>query len=264
MRAPAPSIDDGENLVEPLRRGNIRLAATVVLARQAAEGIEVFMIQRPGRGDFPNLHVFPGGKVDRADHMPELCEGVDEAAADRTLGVLGGGLRYWVAAIRECFEECGVLFAKDGGNSACANADARRRYGGYRAQLIDGRLGLASLCAREGLRLACDEMLYFSHWLTPEAAPRRFDTRFFVAAMPAGQDTLAHETETQHSCWIRPAEAIRRCQAGAWPMIAPTITTLRMIEPHKDCAALLDAVREESHLPELTPELRWEGMRAFR
>ena len=250
--------------MEPLQRGNIRLAATVVLAREGADGIEVFMIQRPGRGDFPNLHVFPGGKVDEADYLPDLCAGLDDAAADRAMGVAAGGLRYWVAAIRECFEECGVLFAAAGGHLAIHDASSEERFSGYRAMLIDGRLDMAALCAREGLRLACGEMLYFSHWLTPEMAPRRFDTRFFVAVMPSRQTTLAHATETQNSCWITPAEAMRRCDAGAWQMIAPTITTLQMIDRYADCEALLGAVRDEAHLPELTPELRWEGMQATR
>lgn len=250
--------------MEPLRRGNIRLAATVVLTRERRGGIEVFMIQRPGRGDFPNLHVFPGGKVDEADFLPELCDGIDEASADRAVGVAGGGLRYWVAAIRECFEECGVLFATAAGRPAIDGEESQERFSGYRAMLIDGRLDMASLCAREGLRLACDEMLYFSHWLTPEAAARRFDTRFFVAAMPVRQNALAHETETQNGCWIRPAEAMRLCEAGEWQMIAPTLTTLRMIEPHAECKALLDAVRKEAHLPELTDYLRREGMQEIR
>ncbi len=250
--------------MEPLQRDNIRLAATVVLTRPGRDGIEVFMIQRPGRGDFPNLHVFPGGKVDEADFLPDLCDGVDATAADRAVGVAGGGLRYWVAAIRECFEECGVLFASAGGGPAIDGEDSQERFSGYRAMLIDGRLDMASLCAREGLRLACDDMLYFSHWLTPAAAARRFDTRFFVAAMPSAQNALAHETETQNGCWIRPAEAMRLCEAGEWQMIAPTITTLQMIEPHGDCEALLHAVREEAHLPELTPHLRREGMQEIR
>lgn len=250
--------------MEPLQRDNIRLAATVVLARQRGDGIEVFMIQRPGRGDFPNLHVFPGGKVEEADYLPDLCTGLDDAVANRALGVAGGGLRYWVAAIRECFEECGVLFATAAGGPAIQDQATEKRFSAYRAMLIDGRLDLAAMCAREGLRLACGEMLYFSHWLTPEAAQRRFDTRFFVAVMPSSQNTLAHETETQNSCWISPTEAMRRWKAGDWQMISPTITTLRMIEPHGDCRQLLDAVRQESHLPELTPELRWEGMQAFR
>lgn len=250
--------------MEPLQRDNIRLAATVVLARQGAHGIEVFMIQRPGRGDFPNLHVFPGGKVDAADHVPQLCTGLDEARANRAVGVAAGGLRYWVAAIRECFEECGVLFATANGRAAIANESSERRFSGYRGMLIDGRLDLAALCARERLRLACGEMLYFSHWLTPEMAPRRFDTRFFVAVMPSRQNTLAHETETQHSSWIRPADALRLSAAGEWQMISPTITTLQMIAPYADCEALLAAVRDEEHLPELTPELRREGMQALR
>ena len=222
------------------------------------------MIQRPGRGDFPNLHVFPGGKVDEADFLPQLCDVVDEEAADRAVGVTGGGLRYWAAAIRECFEECGVLFASAAGRPAINSEASQERFSQYRAMLIDGRLDLASLCAREGLRLDCGEMLYFSHWLTPEAAPRRFDTRFFVAAMPRRQNALAHETETQDGCWVRPSEALRLGDAGEWQMIAPTITTLRMIEPYRDCEALLHAVRNETHLPELTPELRREGMQANR
>ena len=251
--------------MEPLQRGNVRLAATVVLARQGNGGLEVFMIQRPGRGDFPNLHVFPGGKVEEADYLPDLCAGLDDAAANRAMGVATGGLRYWVAAIRECFEECGVLFAAAGNNGPTVHdAALEERFSDYRAMLIDGRLDLGSLCAREGLRLACGEMLYFSHWLTPEMAPRRFDTRFFVAVMPSRQNTLAHETETQDSSWIRPAEAMRLCRAGGWQMIAPTITTLEMIERYSDCEDLLDAVRAEAHLPELTPELRWEGMQAIR
>ncbi len=250
--------------MEPLQRGNIRLAATVVLARQRRGAIEVFMMQRPGRGDFPNLHVFPGGKVEQADYLPEWCNGLDDATANRALGVAGGGLRYWVAAIRECFEECGVLFATGAGRTAMRSPDAERRFSTYRGMLTDGRLNLASLCAREGLRLACGEILYFSHWLTPEAAPRRFDTRFFVAVMPSSQHTLAHATETQNSCWITPAEALRLCEAGDWQMISPTITTLQMIERYADCEALLDAVRDGAHLPELTPELRWEGMQAIR
>ena len=180
------------------------------------------------------------------------------------MGVAEGGLRYWVAAIRECFEECGVLFATGDGRSETNGEDRAERFTEYRAMLIDGRLDLASLCAREGLRLACDKMLYFSHWLTPEAAPRRFDTRFFVAVMPSRQNTLAHETETQNSSWIMPAEAMRLCEASDWQMITPTITTLQMIELFPDCEQLLGAVRIGAHLPELTPELRWEGMQAIR
>ena len=252
--------------MEALQRGNIRLAATVVLTRQGAEGIEVFMIQRPGRGDFPNLHVFPGGKVDAVDYLPELCVGLNDATANRALGVEAGGLRYWVAAIRECFEECGVLFARANGRPAINGDDkaAQRRFAEYRDQLNDGKLDLAALCIQEDLRLACDEILYFSHWLTPESAPRRFDTRFFIASMPTRQTTLAHETETQNSCWIGPAQAMRRMDAGEWQMISPTITTLRMIEPYADCESLRAAVRAERHLPELTPDLLWEGMRELR
>ena len=126
--------------MEPLTRGNIRLAATIVLARNAPQGPEVFMMKRPGSGDFPDLHVFPGGKLDEADLAPDLLEGLDEATADRLLGV-NGALRYWVAAIRECFEECGVLLAYRGGALLrWADEGEVARFNDHRHRLIEGSI----------------------------------------------------------------------------------------------------------------------------
>ena len=204
--------------MQPLVRGNIRLAASVVLVRSGPEGPEVFMMKRPGGGDFPDLHVFPGGKVDEADFAPELVVGLDEAEADRLLGLAAGGLRYWVAAIRECFEECGVLLAyRDGAPIDWRDEGEVARFHRYRQQLIDGELSLTDLCRREGLRLAADRVLYFSHWITPEQAPRRFDTRFFIAAMPPEQQTLAHRTRrpTTNGCGRRTLWMLPTRDAGA-------------------------------------------------
>ena len=101
--------------MEPLARENIRLAASVLVVRDVpAGGIELFMLQRPGQAVFPNLHVFPGGKVDESDFLPDICVGIDDERASRSLGVSAGGIRYWVAVVRECFEECGVLLARSG------------------------------------------------------------------------------------------------------------------------------------------------------
>ncbi len=251
--------------MEALQRGNIRLAATVVLVRDAPAGVEVFMVQRPGTVDFPNLHVFPGGKLDASDHMPELCTGMEDARASDLLGVSAGGLRYWVAAIRECFEECGVLLATSNDETlAIEDGAAVRRFTRYRGELLDGRMSLADVCEREKLRLACQHVGYFSHWLTPDAALRRFDTRFFVAAMPPGQTAVAHEWETQDSSWTTPGAALECFRDGAWQMISPTLTTLEMIVPYSDCESLLQAVATEAHVPELTPELNVQGMQPMR
>lgn len=231
--------------MEPLQQGNIRLAATLMLARDAPAGPEVFMMQRPARGDFPNLHVFPGGKVEGDDFAPALLAGLGEGRADSQLGVRGA-LRYWVAAIRECFEECGVLLAyRDGAPLRRKSEAEAARFDTYRHQLADGELSLEALCRREGLQLAADRLRYFGHWLTPPVLPRRFDTRFFITRMPAGQQTLAHPRELVGGAWIRPGDALDAAEQGRWGMVGPTLHCLRRIAPCGDVAGMLDAAASE-------------------
>lgn len=250
--------------MEPLQRGNVRLAATIVLAREGERGPEVFMMQRPGGVDFPDLHVFPGGKVDEGDFAPELLAGLPPPVADQLLGV-PGALRYWVAAIRECFEECGVLLAyRDGALIRWADEGEIERFNGYRQRLIDGDMSMLDVCRREDLRLAADRVLYFSHWITPEQAPRRFDTRFFIAAMPDNQQTIAHAWETADDEWVRPQDALAAFEAGRWQMISPTLTTLESIAGYPDVPAMLEAVLAEAHIGELTAELQRQGMHSLR
>lgn len=250
--------------MQPLQRGNIRLAATIVLVRESDGGPEVFMMQRPGGVDFPDLHVFPGGKVDEGDFASELIGGLPEAAADRLLGV-PGGLRYWAAAIRECFEECGVLLAYRNGALIRWRDEAEvARFNDYRQQLIDGAVTMLDVCRREALQLAADRVFYFSHWITPEQAPRRFDTRFFIAAMPENQETIAHAWETADDEWVRPRDALAAWEAGRWQMISPTLSTLKSIAGFSDVPSILDAVVAEAHLETLTDEMRRQGMHDLR
>lgn len=251
--------------MQPLSSGNVRLAATVVLLRDGRDGPEVFMTKRPGGAVFPDLHVFPGGKVDEADFAPEALQGLEADHADRLLGLAAGALRYWVAAIRECFEECGVLLAyRDGALVRWRDRAEMERFHDYRQGLIDGALSMTELCRREGLRLAADRVFYFSHWITPEVAPRRFDTRFFVAAMPEAQQTVAHQDEIVDDVWIRPADALAAHAAGDWQMIAPTLTTLACIAGYGSTESLLAAVRAETHLGGVTESLRQQGMHELR
>jgi 8-oxo-dGTP pyrophosphatase MutT (NUDIX family) len=251
--------------MQPLKRANIRLAASVMLLRDSAEGLEVFMLQRPGGVDFPDLHVFPGGKVDEQDLLESRVSGCSEAAANRLLGLPAGGLRYWVTAIRECFEECGVLLARRGGGFVeLTDPTEAARFEGYRQSLMDGELTMAEFCEREDLVLAADCLLYFSHWLTPEAAPRRFDTRFFVARMPVAQETMAHAWETAGDHWVTPSEALMAAAEGRWQMISPTLTTLESLSKCASVEEMFADVLAEKHLPELTAELRIQGMQSLR
>ena len=251
--------------MQPLTKDNIRLAATVLLMRDTEGGPEVFMVQRPRTGDFPDLHVFPGGKVDEQDFLQERATGLDDEEASRKIGVDAGGLRYWVAAIRECFEECGVLLASRRGEPVVLkDSSEEKRFEECRHALISGELSMDSFCAAENLKLACDKLTYFSHWTTPETAPRRFDTRFFITRMPDGQATLAHVWETADDVWVVPKDALREYAAGRWQMISPTLTTLASIATYETVADMLEDVARERHLDELTAELRIQGMMPLR
>lgn len=251
--------------MQPIARDNIRLAASVLLLRDTAHGPEVFMLKRPGRGDFPDLHVFPGGKVDEEDFLPEYLDSLEDGHANQLLGLNAGAARYWVTAIRECFEECGVLLARrDGQLLALTDPAEVERFDGYRHRLIDTHMSMAELCREEGLTLAADHLLYFSHWLTPAVVPRRFDTRFFMARMPAAQETAAHHWETAGSEWVVPKQALAAAAAGEWQMIAPTLTSLQSIAGYSSVTEVFAAVQHQLHLPELTDELRRQGMQPIR
>ncbi len=239
----------------------IRKAATVLLLRPASP-FEVFMVQRPGRGTFPNLHVFPGGKVDDADDgLEHLCAGLGDAEASMQLALPSGGLRYWVTAIRECFEECGVLLAYRNGALFEPRSDSEAaRFDGYRNALAAGELGLATLAETAGLRFATDRVLYFSHWITPPSAPARFDTRFFIAAMPTGQRAVGHERETVSGTWVAPDDALAHQAAGRWQMIHPTLTTLGTVADYDSIGALMSAVAERRHIGDINANQSEQGM----
>ncbi len=246
---------------------HMRRAATIILLRDGADGVEVFMMERAQRMDFGGLNVFPGGKVDADDAvgaMARHCVGLDDAEASRQLGLPAGGLAFWVAAVRECLEESGMLLAY-GPDGAMLRARAPRWATGLRAlrdELNAGTRSFLEVCAALEMRLAVDRVHYFSHWITPEGPPRRYDTRFFVAAAPREQEGLHDESELVDSRWVRPAAALAAFQQGTFNLIYPTHQTLRALAEFDSAAAVLDAVSRRAHLPLVTPDelLAREGL----
>lgn len=240
----------------------IRKAATVLIVRPGESGPELFMLQRPGRGVFPDLHVFPGGKVDTEDaDLEGLCFGLNDEMASRKLGVDDNAIRYWITVIRECFEESGVLLARRQGEDFYFRDDAERiHYRRLRGRLLAGEVDFATLVRSEGLELATERVHYFSHWITPESAPARFDTRFFLAAMPHGQEAVGDTRETVSGEWISPAAALQRHEDGDWQMIYPTLTTLNSVSGYASVDAMVESVREGRHLEGVTSELHQQGM----
>lgn len=254
--------------MEPLQRENIRLAATVMIVRDRAgtdgTNIEVFMMKRPGRGDFPDLHVFPGGKVEKSDWQPLLCPQLADSEASQRLGISEGGLRYWVAVARECFEECGVLLARNA-EGAIGIADAKREgLQADRQQLLQESTTWHNMLQDHQLTIASDRLVYFSHWLTPASVPRRFDTRFFLAALPEGEVALSDTEETIAGEWVEPAEALLKQSRGDWLMIDPTLRSLETLATFTSVEEALIQVRAEQHVRPWTEELGKQGMQPFR
>jgi 8-oxo-dGTP pyrophosphatase MutT (NUDIX family) len=247
--------------VSPRPPVELRDAATVMILRDGAEGLEVFMLKRNLNSDFVGgAYVFPGGAVDPGDRELDLepfCEGRTDADASRRLGVDRGGLAFWVAAIRESFEEAGVLLAYDHDRDLVDldEASGVARWAEHRRAVDDGERGLIDVCRDEGLRLAVDGMHYFGHWITPEGAPRRYDTRFFLAAAPVNQTPLHDDHEVIANEWLRPADGIARALAGELMMMPPTIASLRAIERFATAAEALDAATEITDVPTILPRV---------
>lgn len=223
-------------------QGTPRAAATLVVVRDAAVGIEVLLLRRAERGDHNSgAWVFPGGMVEAGDRQCHpVCAGLDDAAASARLGLPQGGLDFYVAAVRECFEEAGLLLALDArGALLSLHGDAAGVAGlaGWRGPLHRGERQLGELCAQLGLRLAMDRLVYLSHWLTPPGRPKRFDTRFFIAEAPAAQIARHDDTEMVEQQWLRPADAL--AQSAALKLMTPTLKTLEAIARFDSVQALL-------------------------
>jgi len=243
----------------------LRPASTVMLLRDTSTDIEVFMMQRTTTAAFASgMYVFPGGRVDDIDgasELDELCDGLTDAEASDLLRVPKGGLAYWVAAIRESFEEAGVLLARDehGDFVKLNDPDAQARFAHARHAVHEGSLSLAKFCREEGLRLAVDTMRYVSHWITPIGEKRRFDTRFFVALAPSGQEPLHDDKETIASLWVTPDDALGRAQRGELAMIPPTVANLKFLSPHHTTRDAIMAARSIGVPTPILPKLRYDG-----
>lgn len=240
----------------------LREAATVMLVRDDARGLEVFMVRRTTNAAFAGgMYVFPGGRIDDADRDADIadrCDGLTDADASGILGVATGGLGYWVAAVRECFEEAGVLLARHAGGDVIRFDDTQvaDRFGQHRHAVHDGTLTLADLCAAEDLRLVTDAIRYVSHWITPIGERRRFDTRFLLARAPQAQEPLHDEAETIESLWVHPADALERFRAGRLGMFPPTVANLEFLARHATADDALDAASHIGTPPVIQPKLR--------
>jgi 8-oxo-dGTP pyrophosphatase MutT (NUDIX family) len=227
-----------------------RPAATVLLLRDGANGIEVFMQVRHRDLKFASgALVFPGGRVDPEDH----ALAADAALSPATAGLdrPGGALR--VAAIRETFEESGVLLARPRGEAALVSAERLRN-------VSAGAHGFVQMLTDAGLVLAADLLVHFARWITPVHNPRRFDTHFFALAAPVDQLAAHDGTESVESMWIAPRDVVAGSEAGRFKLVFATLMNLRRLDRYMTVAEALEAAAH-TKVVTVTPELvaRGEG-----
>lgn len=234
----------------PARPATPRPAATIVLLREGDAPLEVLLMRRHQASGFvPGAWVFPGGRVDAADSGPPLYERVRGLPGDPVPDAA-----FWTAALRELFEETGVLLARDAdgpddGNAAddggwAPDAGSDRRLEALRRRLMDGTGTLLDVLEEMDLVLDARGTVHFAHWVTPVVEPRRYDTHFFAAALPRGRAVKPDPREMTEAVWLPPRQALDRFERGTLPMVFPTVKTLETLAPFGSVEHALSALRE--------------------
>ena len=252
----------------PARPAVPRPAATIVLLRPGPRGgPEVLLLRRVRTAGFvPGAWVFPGGRVDRDDATSALIQrvdGLDSESAARRLDLPPDAdppaIAYYLAAVREAFEETGLLVGRTRSGVSPPSARSDAAVEGLRRELLADEDAFPSVLDRMGCRIAGSEVVYVAHWITPVVEPRRYDTRFFAALVPADREALVHAGEASGAVWITPEEALRRHREGEMPMVFPTVKTLEDFRGFTSPHGILEAFRERAVRPVLprlvrTPE----------
>ena len=234
-------------------------AATVILLRDRdPEGFDVFLLKRHEKSSFMGgNYVYPGGRVDREDGSLEIVSFSKGITLEEARTILGGALSaeesfaHWIAGIRELFEEAGVLLAYDqkGKLLRLRGREEQERFSQYRELLQKNRLTLCELMEKENLVFALDHLHYYAHWITPEARSERFDTYFFVARYPLGQEASHDQKETTAGAWLTPRQALEENLIGEVVLSPPTLKTLEDLSRFGKIEEILDAPKKEDIQP---------------
>jgi 8-oxo-dGTP pyrophosphatase MutT (NUDIX family) len=239
----------------------IRPAATVIVVREASSSYEIFMLKRTSKASFASdMYVFPGGRVDADDHLHKYDtyrHGPTEAQAPQVKALGDEWRGFWIAAIRETFEEAGLLLAYDQSGELLSFADEQthERFTAYRDPLHDGAVSLLEICQRESLRLAVDHVHFYNRFITPLGRPRRFDTRFFIASAPESQRGTHDAQETVDSIWISPQQALARHAEGKFGLMNVTRIQLEWLSEYANKKDLLKMSASNTTFPTRRPIL---------
>jgi 8-oxo-dGTP pyrophosphatase MutT (NUDIX family) len=220
-------------------------AATAVLLRDGPTGLEVLLLKRHRASGFvPGAYVFPGGRVDAGDRLVQWDGPVEPPA------------EYWIAAVREVFEETGVLLARTTNGEWAGSSDQDASLESWREQLMQDKTSLGELLSQNSFRLDPDALAYMAHWITPVPEPRRYDTRFFLARLPEAATVRADSREMTDAQWLSPATALNRFEAGSLPMVFPTVKTLQSLRAYGSADDAVATFRNRTITPILPTLVR--------
>jgi len=236
-------------------------AATVILLRdREPKGFDVFLLKRHEKSSFMGgNYVYPGGRVDREDGSLEIgafSKGITYEEAREILGeavLPEESFAPWIAGIRELFEEAGVLLAYDrkGKLLQLRDREEREHFSHYRELVQTDKLTIRELVQKENLLFALDHLHYYAHWITPEARSERFDTFFFIAQYPLGQEASHDQKETTAGAWLTPQKALEENLRGEVVLSPPTLKTLEDLSRFRNIEEILDSLRKEIIRPVL-------------
>ena len=233
----------------------IKPAATVIIVREANSSFEIFMLKRTTSASFASgMFVFPGGKVDHDDHLHKYDVhrvGPNEKQSYQVASLGYEWRGFWIAAIRETFEESGLLLAYDEQGEIISFEDKKmsEKFSSYRQPLHDVEMTLLDICRLESISLAVDQVHFYNRFVTPMGRPRRFDTRFFIAAAPEAQRGVHDDQETVDSTWISPVDALKRNDAKEFDLMRVTRMQLEWLSKYPSKQDLLEfATRQKDFL----------------
>ncbi len=244
-----------------------RDAATLILMRDAdrgGTGFEILLLRRHAKSAFmPGAYVFPGGRLEASDYTrgaERVCHGLSFSQAQDIIADTHPpekALAFFVAAIRETFEEAGILLAyREIPDFLSLDADEKMRFAKYRKEVKEDPFSFTRIIERERLKLATEKLFYFAHWITPEISPIRFDARFFVAAVPAKQEALEDEFETTAHMWISPQKVLQEHKRGL-PVPFATLSNITVLAQFTSIAEVIASTRNKE-IPAILPTLTLE------
>jgi len=253
------------------QKDNLIPSSSLMLVRDSNNGVEVFLMKRAQKSNFGGVWVFPGGILENQDRLmatKDYCNGISETEAQKVLNSNSDSLPYWIASLRETFEETGALIANRNDNSHfIPTTKESESLIDLRSDLLNGKIAFDSILKGLALKMALDRLVYVSHWITPKVETKRYTTRFFLTAFNEDHSLTHDGIEGTDSKWIGVEDALRANEDGSISLIMPTIKNLESILNYDNTTDLMHAKTKvkSGDIPAIEPKFfiedgHWKGL----